>query len=331
MKNLKKVLVCIALVCCLSIGSIGCSNDTNDNAQSDTSISDNAGANVGDSNNTQDNDTQETDADGNIVTNNSNNQVQETVALTDANGNVVTDADGNVVTQVVVNNGGNTTQAAQTDANGNEIPSNAVTDSKGNVVTETDASGNTVVVTDKNSSNNNNNNNSNNNDTTSNDDSIYFAKNRYSVFIWMSEDTSNKYDSGAMVEVAFKVLDDAPAGNYPVEFNYVELYSSDAEDNISEVPFTVQNGSITVGQETSVSEQGAASNGVNLRLDTATAKPGDVVKLKVYLDNNTGIAVSKIELNYDNKALEVQSISPAGVFSNEIIESNINRETSTKS
>lgn len=318
MKNLKKVLVCIALVCCLSIGSMGCSSDTkdNENAQSDASVSDN----FGDSNNAQDNDTKETDAEGNVVTNNSNNQAQETVALTDANGNVVTDAEGNVVTQIVVNNGDNTTQAVQTDANGTQIPSNVVTDSKGNAVTETDANGDNVVVTDKNNTSNNN------NDTTSKDDSIYFAKNRYSVFIWMSEDTSNKYDSGSMVEVAFKVLDDAPAGTYPVEFNYVELYNSDTY----EVPFTVQNGSITVGQQASVSEQGAAASGVNYRIDTATAQPGDIVKLKIHLDNNTGIAVTKVELKYDNKALEVQSISPVGAFSNEIIESNINAESSTR-
>ena len=132
----------------------------------------------------------------------------------------------------------------------------------------------------------------------------------------MSEDTSNKVESGAMVELSVKVLDDAKAGDYPIEFNYVELYNSDND----EVPFTVQNGTITVGKASSVTEQGAATSGVNYRLDNATAQPGDVVKLKVHLDNNTGIAVTRVELKYDNKALEVQSINACGVFADQIIE-----------
>jgi hypothetical protein len=141
----------------------------------------------------------------------------------------------------------------------------------------------------------------------------------------MSDDTSNRYDSGAMAEVTFKVLDDAVAGDYPVEFNYVELYDTNGDA----VPFTVQNGTITVGATKSVTEQGAASSGVSYRIDNATAQPGDTVTLTVYLDNNTGIAITKVELKYDNKALEVQDVKSTGAFT-ETIDYNPNGEKSSR-
>lgn len=303
MKKLRKALVCVALLCCLSVSALGCSGTDSNNSQAENSVSDSV-------QDTQSGDeAQETDAQGNAVTDaqGSGDNAQETVALTDSNGNVVTDASGNVVTQVVVDNNNN---------NGNDGSTTTAKDGQ-----TTDANGNTVTNNNDNNSNDNNNNGNNNNGNNNNNDnnnnsSVYFAKSRYATFLWMSEDTSNKVDSGAMVEVSVKVLDDAQAGEYPIEFNYVELYSSDN----NEVPFTVQNGTVTVGKASSVTEQGAPTSGVNYRLDNATAQPGDVVKLKVHLDNNTGIAVTRVELKYDNKALEVQSINACGVFSDQIIE-----------
>lgn len=312
MKKLRKALVCVALLCCLSVSVLGCNSTTDDDSNNQTDANASVSDNVGDAQANAEN--QETDEQGNVVTNadntsNDSNTPQETVALTDASGNVVTDENGNVVTQIVVDNGddnsnnnGSTTTASggqTTDKQGN-----TVTDEQGNPVTN---AGVTVTDDGGNSSNSGNDDNQN----------LYFAKNRYSTFLWMSEDTSNKCESGVVVEVAVKVLDDAQSGEYPIEFNYVELYDT----NNNEVPFTVQNGTVTVGQASSVSEQGAASSGVNYRLDNATAQPGDVVKLKVHLDNNTGIAVTRVELKYDNKALEVQSISSSGAFADQIVES----------
>lgn len=319
MKSLKKALVCISLVCCLSVGAIGCSSSDSDGDTSQTDAD--ASVSVSDGNaEVTDAENQETDEQGNVVTNadstssdddsdsDSNNDgdstTQETVALTDSEGNVVTDDDGNVVTQIVVNSNNSSTT---TSSNGQ------TTDSDGNVVTNNNSNSNNDGDSDSDSNSDDN-----------NDSSIYFAKNRYSTFIWMSEDTSNRYESGIMAEIAVKVLDDATAGDYSMEFNYVELYDTNGE----EVPFTVQNSTITVGKASSVSEQGAATSGVNYRLDNATAQPGDVVKIKVHLDNNSGIAVTRVELKYDNKALEIQSISASGAFSDQIIESALNLESS---
>jgi hypothetical protein len=142
----------------------------------------------------------------------------------------------------------------------------------------------------------------------------------------MSDDTSNYYESGAMAELTFKVLDDAETGTYPIEFNFVEIYDTDAVA----VPFTVQNGSIEVGKDLSVTEQGAATSGVNYRMDKATAQPGDTVTLTVYIDNNSGMAITSVELKYDNKALEMQSVKATGAFADQVIESNMNSENTRK-
>lgn len=332
MKKLRKALVCVALLCCLSVSALGCSSTDSNNNPAENSVSDSV-------QDTQSSDeAQETDAQGNAVTDaqGSDNNAQETVALTDSNGNVVTDADGNVVTQVVVDNNNNKNNNDDSNSSTTTAKDGQTTDSKGNTVTNnSDNNNNNSNNNDNNNNSNNNNNNSNNNNNNSNNNNnnnsnsndnnnnnnnnnsnVYFAKSRYATFLWMSEDTSNKVESGAMVELSVKVLDDAKAGDYPIEFNYVELYNSDND----EVPFTVQNGTVTVGKALSVTEQGAATSGVNYRLDNATAQPGDVVKLKVHLDNNTGIAVTRVELKYDNKALEVQSINACGVFADQIIE-----------
>lgn len=342
MKNVKKILICLALVCCLSMGTIGCdkgdntsTTDSNVSTDADTTQ---AGADGGDDN-TQDtaednaqSEEQQTNADANEVTTSvadANNDVQETIALTDAEGNVVTDKDGNIVTQKVVNNDSNnndTTQAVQTDADGNTVTNSANDTTQNNSSNDNNSNSNNSNDNNNNNSDDNNNSNDNNSDDNNDDDSIYFAKNAYTILLWMSEDTSNKYESGEMVELTFKVLDTAENGDYPVTFNYVEMYDTSTEA----VPFTVQNGTITVGKDKSVTAQGAASEGANFRLDNATAQPGDTVKLKIYIDNNPGMALNKIELKYDSKAFEVQNITPVGGYSNEIIESNMNASKSTK-
>jgi hypothetical protein len=366
MKNIKKILISIALISCLSLGVVGCQK-TGDGGIEDTSESVADNANVdddgladadadADGDDQQDADSSDadadadaeeeyvtvTDADGNAVTDNDGNPVTakvvksdsddssdvsiQVVNVTDANGNDVTDSNGDVVTetQVVQVNGNNSSNG---NGNSNNNASNGdTTDANGNAVTTTatNSNGNSGATT---TTNGNSNNAENNATTTLEDTSVYFAKNRYTTFLWMSDDTSNYYQSGAMAELTFKVLDDAKVGTtYPIEFNFVEIYDTDAV----EVPFTVQNGSIEVGKDLSVTQQGAATSGVNYRMDKATAQPGDTVTLTVYLDNNSGMAITSVELKYDNNALEMQSVKATGAFADQVIESNMNSENTRK-
>jgi hypothetical protein len=319
MKNIKKILICVALISCFSMSAIGCdSTNSEDNntsaevttgAEVDTDSVDDTAEESADTEEASQDDTSiaddtasedTTSADGESTEENADETVEETVAVTDADGNQVTDSDGNVVTDIVIVNKNGS--SAQTDANNND---------SNNAQTEANA--------DQNSNNNQE-------ATTTEDSSIYFAKNRYTTFLWMSNDTLNRTYSGAMAEVTFKVLDGATAGDYPVEFNYVEIYDTNGEA----VPFTVQNGTITVGSAKSVTEQGAAASGVNYRIDNATAQPGDTVTLTVYIDNNSGMAITKVELKYDNNALEVQSLKSTGDFSSETIDYNPNGEKSSR-
>lgn len=268
-----------------------------------------------------------TDADGNIVTD-ANGNAFVTEAVTDADGSIVTDDDGNTVTQKVSvittaknsngtssNDGATTNSNNNSDANGNGNTTTVVTNNGGNssdnnsssqtnaVLTVTENGGNAVVTTT----------------TVTQDTSPYFAKNRYSAFNWMSTDAKNRYDSGEIAEITFKVADDAKTGTYPIEITYTDISNEKAEL----LTFPAINGTITVGTENKVETQGAASS-TSFRLDNGYAKPGDTVTIKIYLDNNPGVSIFQVEFKYDNNALEVQSIIPSGIFANESILSNMN-------
>ncbi|MGN1411715.1 MAG: cohesin domain-containing protein [Oscillospiraceae bacterium] len=377
MKNLKKILMCLSLVCCLSLG-VACGNNNGDGeeAQDNSSVdnvAENNNSNNGDdsqgdtvevtdeegnvievttiadgNSSDSDNSAYVTDVDGSIVTD-ANGNAFVTEAVTDSQGATVTDDSGNVVTQKVavttktsnVNNG-NDANASTTVAN----------DSSNNNATTTVADGNsnannnnTTTVADGNSNANNNqttnangqqtnvvltvtemnntttvNNNNANVTTTVADTGLYFAKNRYSTFIWMADDAKNRYGSDAFAEITFKAFENAKTGTYPIEISYIDVY----DENCDMVNFTAMNGTITVGDENSVVAQGPASSGPVIRLDNGNVKPGDTVKIKIYFDNNPGVAVFQMDIKYDNNALEVQSINPAGMFANDSIDSNLN-------
>lgn len=356
MKNLKKILICLSLVCCLSLG-VSCGSNGGDNEEnsqnnssadnvtdSDISNDDNSIQVTDEQGNTIDVTTSNGDGDGSTddaqsyVTDDSGNVVTDangnafvTEAVTDASGNVVTDDSGNTVTQKV----------AVTTTNGNNNDANNSTttvapNGDNNAVATTVANNN--ATTNANADNNANNNatttvagqqtnavltvTQENNvvATTTADTGLYFAKNRYSTFIWMSEDSLNRYGSEAFAEVTFKVLDNAKTGTYPVELSYMDM----CNENVEMVNFSAMNGTITVGNENSVVAQGPASSGAVVRMDNGFAKPGDTVKLKLYLDNNPGVAIFQMDIKYDNNALEVQSITPTGMFANDTIDSNLN-------
>jgi hypothetical protein len=311
-------------------------SDSNTNGDADVSIqvvpvTDADGNTVTDSNGEIVTETQVVQINGNNNSNNNGNDNSsiKTVTVTDADGNTVTDSNGEAVTetQKVASNGNNSNS---NNSNGGDS-NNATTTAKGN---SNDATTTTAKGNSNNSDGNNSNGDtnkdsdkdSNNATTTSESNSLYFAKTRYTTFLWMSDDTSNNYSSGAMAELTFKIADDAEPGVYPVEFNYIEIYDTNAE----EVPFTVQNGSIEVGKDLSVTEQGQATSGVNYRMDTATAQPGDTVTLTVYLDNNSGMAITSVELKYDNNVLDMQSVKATGAFADQVIESNMNSENTRK-
>lgn len=296
-----------------------------------------------------------TDADGSIVTD-ANGNAFVTEAVTDSEGSAVTDDSGNVVTQKVAvttksssDNNGNNANASTTIANndGNNNATTTVADGNSNNNSNDNNNNATTTVANGNSNNNNSNNGNinnenanggqqtnavitvtemnntttaNNNATTTADTGLYFAKNRYSTFIWMADDAKNRYGSDAFAEITFKALENAKTGTYPIEISYIDIY----DENCDMVNFTAMNGTITVGNENSVIAQGSASSGPVVRLDNGNVKPGDTVKLKLYFDNNPGVAVFQMDIKYDNNALEVQSITPAGMFANDSIDSNLN-------
>jgi hypothetical protein len=358
MKNLKKMLMCLSLVCCLSLGVACGSSDTDstDDSSQDTSsadVADNAtddetsdnievtdeDGNVittttaeGESADGAETTTQPlvTDADGNIVTD-SNGYAYVTEAVTESDGSVVTDDSGNVVTQRVTvttaangnsNNSNNNNNSANANANADTT---TVAGANGNNATTTVAGGN--ATTDSNSAQTNavltvteDNAGNASSTTTTADSSVYFAKNRYSSFFWMSVDAMNIYESGAFAEVTFKVLDTAKAGTYPIEIVYTDL----SNENADLISIPAINGTITVGDVSSKAEAQGAATEFAVRVDNGYAKVGETVTIKLYIDNNPGISIFEMDMKYDNNALEVESILPTGIIANDTIDSNLN-------
>lgn len=310
MKTLKKILICLSLVCCLAVSGVACgnnseggneedtvstqsaSNDTTDeNSGSDEQSAD--GGNVDDTSSDTDNKTSDTTS-----ANDKSEEVYETEALTDSDGNIVTDADGNTVTQKVL------VTAEQPEDNNN-------------------ASGETtnvqLTVTEEGSSGDN---------ATTENTGLYFAKNRYSTFMWFDMQSDAKFSgSGEIATITFKALNDANAGDYNVELSYIGMF----DETANEVKFSAMNSVITIGDVTGgATVQGASASEPVLRLDNATVRAGDTVSIKLYLDNNTSnIAGFQLDLKYDNKALEVQNIEPSGILADKTFDTNLNIDVAT--
>ena len=61
-----------------------------------------------------------------------------------------------------------------------------------------------------------------------------------------------------------------------------------------------------------------ASDAVDLKIGSASAMPGETVKIDVSLENNTGVLALKLELSYDKQRLKLLTAEDAGLVSGKI-------------
>ncbi|MBR2319364.1 MAG: hypothetical protein IKA50_01090 [Clostridia bacterium] len=109
--------------------------------------------------------------------------------------------------------------------------------------------------------------------------------------ITMISPLSDVTANGVFATLTFKVAQDAPAGLAAVSITY------DAADifdgNYDEVPITVANGGVTVGNVVS-------ADALTLTVSEAAAAPGEEVSVNVSVTDNPGLASLKFNVAYDS-------------------------------
>jgi hypothetical protein len=258
----------------------------------------------------------------------SNEETTQYVNVTDANGENVTDSNGENVTEVVKvtsasNNSGNsssdsnaetaTKYVAVTDANGENV-----VDENGETVTEA------VKVTEaSNSSNDNNNNNNDNSSTSGNSDdssssggdaSTYtsYMQDSWAMWIDISKDEDYIFQ-GEFIEVTFKIKDSTPDGVYNVDITNPD-FANLVNGGTTVTPDTVVGGKVFVNQEAEEQREFTDADGFAVYGDYVSAKQGDEVTFRFYMNNNPGLVAINFHFEYDMNAMDIVSCKTVGEF-----------------
>jgi hypothetical protein len=118
--------------------------------------------------------------------------------------------------------------------------------------------------------------------------------------------------SGAIINIIFKIADDAPRGiTIPLPFDEAQLYDEDGND----LPTTSISGEVIIPN----------GEGKTVSASTASGYPGDEVQIDISIDDWTGVAGGDIALTYDDTKLSVVSAQKATAFGLNVI---INTATS---
>jgi hypothetical protein len=100
--------------------------------------------------------------------------------------------------------------------------------------------------------------------------------------------------SGAIVNIIFKIADDAPAGSTPLTFDEAQLYDEDGND----IPTTSSPNIVDILP---------SDGGKIVSASSASGYPGEQVPIDISIDDWTGIAGGGITLTYDDTKLELVS------------------------
>ena len=293
MKNIRKRIIAIAIVACMSLTAIaGCSSNSvgKGGSVSSSSTAESSTAN----------DPEESVNDTEMVITPFQTGSADDLGLTVPN--APDDAKSNSDTTTAKKDDKTTTAAA------------TVTDASGKTVT-TAASEKTTdayVATAANGGNSNNDSSSNNNNNTSNNDTSDYKSNTdsmYCLWIDISKDENHIFND-QFIKITFKIKDGIPNKDYAVRFNH-DFSSitgvSVHPDKVSQVTIRVGSGSIEPMDVSS--ENGFVAYG-----DNVACNQGDTIDYYLNLKNNPGLAAILVWFYYDKNAMEVVSIKPAGEF-----------------
>lgn len=219
--------------------------------------------------------------------------VTEHVDVTDASGQPVTDAAGVVQTEIVKV----TEQVQVTDPAGQPV-----TDSAGTVQTEV------VNVTEKTTAP------AGGEETPTQAVVNYTPEMDICNAYWldMSQESDFFFD-GEFLSLEFQVNEGIPDGSYPVTLKKTDIASWDV---IKWDPVCID-GEVAVNSDVAPQDDFPADD-FALKVNSVSAKPGDIVKVTVDLKNNPGFCGFVIELEYDKSALTIVSTESGADFDNAI-------------
>lgn len=311
-KNFLKKIILTLVIASLSVACFGCDKDNNtddnsnsvaeDEAQETLSLEDAKWdltfVNMGDENadsteskedanendvtdtNTENTDSSSSDADSakssTAVTPDKPVAVTEVIEMTNESGQPVTDSKGTVQTEIVTV----TEQVKVTDNAGQPV-----TDSAGTVQTEV------VNVTEKPAT-----------EATQATEPITYTPS-YDVCKSYWLDMSQEGDfffEGEFLVFVFQVNDNTPDGNYPVTLKTTDIASWDV---VKWEPVCI-NGEVAVNSNITAQED-AADGEFTLKVNSVSAKQGDMVTVAIDLSNNPGFCGFVLELEYDKSALQM--------------------------
>lgn len=134
-------------------------------------------------------------------------------------------------------------------------------------------------------------------------DPAYTPKFRNYMAMWL--DISNREDyvfDGDLLEYKLDIAEDAPDGVYPIEFTLVDLGDYNGK-GVGKVDTNA--GFVCINMDEPEQNITIGDN-MTLTVDTISAKPGDSAKLKVRIDNNTGIVAFRLMIRYDSNVISIK-------------------------
>lgn len=206
-------------------------------------------------------------------------EVTDFVEVTDAEGQAVTNAEGVVETQAVVVE---TRPASGTSGGGNASGNNGNTGNNGN-------SG-----------------------STGNSGNAQPYKPAYDICkaYWLDMSQADDYTfDGEFLIVTFQVNENTPDGSYPVSIAATDIASWEL---VSYDPVRID-GEVAVNQ-TPAAQADANDSDFTLKVNSATAKQGELATVVIDLSNNPGFCGFVVDIQYDSNALTIMDASGGADF-----------------
>ncbi|MBR6107096.1 MAG: hypothetical protein IKQ39_03720 [Oscillospiraceae bacterium] len=295
MNNLKRTAA-LLLACTMMIPAFACGKN-NSSSTGETEVSGESSAAESNADNSSEGDSSAADSKSDNSENSSEDSGSNNAGLEVAEKYIVTDSNGqqnwvlNFNDNISVNNDEDAANAIVTTLRGDDgtiyVPK---TDINGTTVTQEGGSPATELYTGTTLA-------------SKYEEPTYTPKFRNYMALWL--DISERKDfvfDGDLLEYQLEIADDAPKGVYPIEFTLVDISDFEGKGlgTIDTNP-----GFVCVNMD-EPEQNITLSDNVTLTIDTISAKPGETAKLKVKIDNNTGIVAFRLMIRYDSNVITIK-------------------------
>ncbi len=126
-------------------------------------------------------------------------------------------------------------------------------------------------------------------------------RNYLAMWLDISQRENYVFD-GDLLEYEMEIAEDAPDGVYPIEFTLVDIGDYEGK-GVGTVDTNA--GFVCINMDEPKQEINLGSN-MTLTAETVSAKPGDTTKLKVKIDNNSGIVAFRLMIRYDSNVISIK-------------------------